>query len=302
MASAIDDTKPVTGTPTTQSVRDNFAAAKSEITALQAAVPTWTVGSVPFATSTTALGQDNAGLFYDNTNDRLGIGTAGPVTRLDVQTAANKHLGIRQASDLSGPATGVMLEAFNDGAAALIPLQLEATAIILSLNGGKVGINKQVPNYFLHMAGQAAAGLTVSQIASGPNGADSTTVLVSFADFGSAVQIGAITRNGTNTVAYGTSSDERLKSDIGDSNRGLDALLAIKVSDYKMGETSQQGLLAQQVAEHYPEAVHEGGEDANLEPWMIDYGRLTPLLIKAVQDLAAQVDDLKAQLEATKPA
>jgi len=31
MASSIDATKPVTGAPTTQSVRDNFAAAKSEI-------------------------------------------------------------------------------------------------------------------------------------------------------------------------------------------------------------------------------------------------------------------------------
>jgi hypothetical protein len=84
MASAIDATKPVAGSPTTQSVRDNFAAAKSEITALQAAVPTWTVGSVPFATSTTALGQDNANLFYDNANDRLGIGTAAPGAKLTV--------------------------------------------------------------------------------------------------------------------------------------------------------------------------------------------------------------------------
>jgi hypothetical protein len=88
MASAIDATKPVAGTPTTQSVRDNFATAKSEITALQAAAPTWTVGSVPFATSTTALGQDNAGLFYDNANKRLGIGTAAPLAKLDVSSAA----------------------------------------------------------------------------------------------------------------------------------------------------------------------------------------------------------------------
>lgn len=35
MASNIDATKPVAGTPTTQSVRDNFSAAKSEIEALQ---------------------------------------------------------------------------------------------------------------------------------------------------------------------------------------------------------------------------------------------------------------------------
>jgi hypothetical protein len=37
MASAIDATKPVAGSPTTQSVRDNFATAAAEITALQTA-------------------------------------------------------------------------------------------------------------------------------------------------------------------------------------------------------------------------------------------------------------------------
>jgi hypothetical protein len=45
MSSAIDATKPVTGTPTTQSVRDNFAAAKAEIEALQSA-KVWRVLSV----------------------------------------------------------------------------------------------------------------------------------------------------------------------------------------------------------------------------------------------------------------
>ena len=38
MISAIDVTKPIAGTPTTQSVRDNFAIAKSEISALQTSV------------------------------------------------------------------------------------------------------------------------------------------------------------------------------------------------------------------------------------------------------------------------
>ena len=38
MASSIDPTKPIVGTPTTASVRDNFAAAKAEIEALQAQV------------------------------------------------------------------------------------------------------------------------------------------------------------------------------------------------------------------------------------------------------------------------
>ncbi len=42
MTSAIDPTKPEFGTPTTQSVRDNFQAAHDEIEALQADSGTWT--------------------------------------------------------------------------------------------------------------------------------------------------------------------------------------------------------------------------------------------------------------------
>ena len=38
MTSAIDTSKPVTGSPTTQSVRDNFLAARNEIIALQGAI------------------------------------------------------------------------------------------------------------------------------------------------------------------------------------------------------------------------------------------------------------------------
>ena len=45
---------------------------------------TWAVGSVPFAASTTALGQNNSGLFWDNTNIRLGIDTPAPSTMLEI--------------------------------------------------------------------------------------------------------------------------------------------------------------------------------------------------------------------------
>ena len=50
MASTIDATKPIAGNPTTASVRDNFAAAKSEIEALQADVAAISAAAVPDAT------------------------------------------------------------------------------------------------------------------------------------------------------------------------------------------------------------------------------------------------------------
>ena len=49
------------------------------------AVGSGTAGSLLFVDASTNLGQDNANLFWDNTNDRLGIGTATPTEALDVR-------------------------------------------------------------------------------------------------------------------------------------------------------------------------------------------------------------------------
>jgi hypothetical protein len=160
---------------------------------------------------------------------------------------------------------------------------------------GNVGI-ATTPSARLHVAGTSAAGALVSRFTTGPAGADSTTIIAQFLDFGVTTACGSITRTGTNSVAYNTTSDERLKEGIVASERGLAALMAIKVCDYRMGDTSQQGLLAQDLAAIYPEAVHRGGDDPHLNPWMIDYGRLTPLLIRAVQELTAKVDALEARM------
>ena len=72
MTSAINANYPVTGTPTTQSVRDNFSAAKSEILALQ--------GSVGWAdyndtlTATTPI-SPTINVFTKLTNNGLGVNT-----------------------------------------------------------------------------------------------------------------------------------------------------------------------------------------------------------------------------------
>jgi hypothetical protein len=49
----------------------------------------FTAGSVVFAGASGVYSQDNANLFWDNANDRLGIGTASPAQRLDVTGSAN---------------------------------------------------------------------------------------------------------------------------------------------------------------------------------------------------------------------
>ncbi|MEK7600738.1 MAG: hypothetical protein AAB463_02150, partial [Patescibacteria group bacterium] len=51
--------------------------------------PNFTPGSVVFAGSSGELAQDNASFFFDDTNNRLGIGTTAPATKLDVIGAAS---------------------------------------------------------------------------------------------------------------------------------------------------------------------------------------------------------------------
>src|SRR3990167_2003026 len=53
----------------------------------------WTAGSVVFIGSTRDFTQDNANLFWDNTNNRLGIGTASPLNLLSVNGTGSDEGG-----------------------------------------------------------------------------------------------------------------------------------------------------------------------------------------------------------------
>jgi len=59
-------------------------------------LPSLTSGSVLFSNGTT-IAQDNANLFWDDTNNRLGIGTASPTSKLDIITIDTGYSTIAKA-------------------------------------------------------------------------------------------------------------------------------------------------------------------------------------------------------------
>jgi hypothetical protein len=61
-----------------------------------------TAGSVLFAGTSGVLAQDNANLFWDDANNRLGIGTASPAVPLHVSASANSNLGVRVINSGTG--------------------------------------------------------------------------------------------------------------------------------------------------------------------------------------------------------
>lgn len=105
-------------------------------------------------------------------------------------------------------------------------------------------------------------------------------------------------------VAYSsTVSDERLKDNIVTIDNALDKVEALRGVSYTWNEGSRKGkseigVIAQEVEKVFPEIVHEkelpfidGGEYK-----VVDYEKLTGVLIEAVKELSAEVKALKQQI------
>jgi hypothetical protein len=95
-----------------------------------------------------------------------------------------------------------------------------------------------------------------------------------------------------------------MKENISGTARGLRELKQIRVRDYDFTNDAQkhrhQGLIAQELSLLYPEAVTVGGDNPITLPWRIDYGRITPLAVKSVQELKAKLDAYKKEAAALR--
>ena len=110
--------------------------------------------------------------------------------------------------------------------------------------------------------------------------------------------LGQITAANGTQCSYGVSSDERLKENIVDASSQLDLINNIRVRefDWKVNGYHEVGMIAQELNTVVPSVVQEGGDDITEQPWTVDYGKLTPYLIKAIQELKTELDAAKARI------
>jgi hypothetical protein len=137
-----------------------------------------------------------------------------------------------------------------------------------------------------------------NQATSGNNG------FITFYTEASPTARGSITyQRGSNQVSYGVSSDARLKENIVDAGSGLEKLAGIKIRSFDWkdsGAHTDFGVVAQELNEVAPEAVIEGAEKpeeavcGEVAYWQVDTSFLVPAMIKAIQELKAEIDALKA--------
>ena len=108
---------------------------------------------------------------------------------------------------------------------------------------------------------------------------------------------GGIESSNQTSVVYSTSSDYRMKKNIKPLEDGLDRLCKLKPVkfDWKLNDETTEGFIAHEVQDVFPDAI--SGEKDGEDMQGMDYGRITPLLVAAIQELKADNDSLKARIE-----
>jgi hypothetical protein len=108
--------------------------------------------------------------------------------------------------------------------------------------------------------------------------------------------------------AWNTYSDQRIKENINPLSYGLNEILQLNPVSYNQYDSevidgeiilketykSTIGLIAQEVNNLIPEAVGVGNDT---ELWGLDYDKIVPVLVKAIQELKSENDNLKSRLE-----
>ena len=114
------------------------------------------------------------------------------------------------------------------------------------------------------------------------------------------------------TNANSLPSDKNFKRDISDLNLGLNLINKLKPSEYNYivddkDSPKMYGLIAQDLEKSLTEVgieknstwllQHEPNDDEKQSDYSLDYLKLTPVLIKAIQEQQEIIDDLKTRIE-----
>lgn len=238
----------------------------------------------------------------------LGIGTTSPSAKLELQ----------------GNSTVASIKYLADGGSALLSWKNSSGTTLWSIGGGIATSQDELAfvrqsttvakfdssgNLLVGTTAAGGVGTTIYRAASGNSGAPgaihfngsstATETCMSFQYNGTAV--GSITRS-TTATAYVTSSDYRLKENVAPMQNALDTVAQLNPVTYtwKADGSAGQGFIAHELQAVVPDCV-TGEKDAvdeagNPQYQGVDTSFLVATLVAALQELKAEVDSLRAQL------
>jgi hypothetical protein len=254
------------------------------------------------AFNTTASGTSTERMRIDSSGN-VGIGTSSPSVKLEVNGAIKGNGVTLNGYDVIGGGTSNYLSLYSNSAGPYI--------VVRGATGGSQGIEfgtggterariDSSGNLLVGGTNQSNGGKTISYfngstlngfVAYDTAGASGTTFFMCSLN---GTNIGTIARVGaTSAVTYNTTSDQRLKSNIEDAAPVLEKLMTVQVRQYDWteGDLHQDyGFVAQELEPILSGIVTQGKTEEDM--WQMDYSRLTPHLVKAIQEQQALITTL----------
>jgi hypothetical protein len=264
------------------------------------------VGSIAMGSTAQALQNGSIAIGAGNTASGLGALSLGFNTT--AQAAFSTVLGsynVISGSTMNWVATEPLFVVANGD-----PMTGTPSNAMTILKNGYVGIGATSPSYPLELSNSYSGGYVAAfQNSGGTTTSNGIRVMAGNSTSGGAyyiaflrpsgkglyTTIGSITQNGADAVAYNTTSDARIKTKITETHFSIAELMKVKVRDFEFKddpvERLNTGFVAQELFDVYPNAVTKPVDSKYL--WQIDYGKMTPLIVKAVQDQQEEIESLK---------
>ena len=244
-------------------------------------------------------GGNNERMRIDSSGN-VGIGTTSPDFLLEVETGSTSvapKLGFRntQAGTQIGMPANTNALSFTTGDSER--MRIDSSGRLLLGTTSKISGDQGNAGY-LAVHGNTDASGSICEVKNTGNPASNRDFIRFFNS--SDGEAGSIEHNGTSSVAYNTSSDYRLKENIEPLANGLQRLLQLNPVqfDWKSDKTSSEGFIAHEVQEIFSDAI--SGEKDGEQTQGMDYGRITPLLVKAIQEQQTQIDALQSEIKILK--
>ena len=230
-------------------------------------------------------------------SQNVGVGTASPVNSSNYKTLTlNGTNGGQIAFQAGGTTTSYL---YNTSTAPFIFYTNSAEAMRID-SSGSVGIGASPSNAGKLCIDAPTNDYNIITVKDTGTTYSTSNRYVAFYNSTNGVA-GQIQHTAVTTVAYVTSSDERLKENIVDAPSALNKIINITVRSYDWKADKSHvdyGFIAQELEKIYSEPVSSGKDDVNQNPWSVEYGRLTPILVKAIQEQQVMIEELKTKVAA----